>query len=101
MLTAHLCPAAATLDEEHGGQPLIIHQGLCINKPFALPPPSHYPLTAPTSTSARAPLSVMLPGDGLLWNAAHGEESRCRGAICHMCLRDGDREANRGVTGLC
>lgn len=50
----------------------------------ALPPPS---LKAPPVPGPFAPdATPTLPWDVLLWNAAHGEESRCRRSICRTCL---------------
>lgn len=61
---------------------------LCINKPPCITPPPKPPrdppLAGPTPT---------LPWDGLLWNAAHGEESRCRRSICPTYLREREGDA--------
>lgn len=51
--------------------------------------PTDPPLPHPTAT---------LPRDSLLWNAAHGEESRRRRSVCHTCLKEREREGE-SVTG--
>lgn len=63
---------------------------LCINKPPCITPPPKPPrdppLAGPTPT---------LPWDGLLWNAAHGEESRCRRSICPREISEKERATQR------
>lgn len=82
-----LSSEATMFDQDSGedGMVALLHQ--------QAPPHPSAPLPLPIRPSA-APL----PGDSLLWNATHGEESGHRRSVCHTCLKEREGEGER-MTG--